>query len=88
MITDLLYLDETACEGIFMIERKTVRDVIPLDVHGRATDTVVPAGFLVRLEPMAQFVENYPNQPGHTLCHVYLEGALRWLPDDAIAAGA
>ena len=70
-----------------MVETKTIKAMPLLDVYGRATNSVISAGMLVRLETAMEISPThrprYESQPGHQLCYVYADGCLRWVPNEA-----
>lgn len=71
-----------------MAETKTIKAMPLLDVYGRATNSVISAGMLVRLETAMEISPThrprYESQPGHQLCYVYADGCLRWVPNEAL----
>ena len=73
-----------------MVETKTIKTMPMLDVYGRPTESPILEGLLVRLEspvPISPTHKSpFDSQPGHQLCHVYSDGCLRWVPNEALDA--
>lgn len=68
-----------------MYETKTLAPAVVLDASGKPIEPLLPAGMLVRLEDQLHEQVRHMPQVGYTLCHVYCEGRLRWVPTTALA---
>lgn len=73
-----------------MVETKTIKTMPMLDVYGKPTESLILEGLLVRLESPMEISPThkmrFDSQPGHQLCHVYSDGCLRWVPNEALDA--